>query len=182
MKKTIEQSWDGLDIQSARHLLSQAELYLDATIETAKVLTDRAVNILQFSIPTILALVGVVFAQSNQILCHLSILSIVFMLVISYKALKVYELYEIHSLGSPSENLLSDEILEMDESTKEFAFVYNSVCLNNNLIVFNENSNKQRRKHIYFIIKTIKFGCVVILSYAIFGYLASRFLFVEQVL
>lgn len=180
MGKTIDQAWDDLNIGSAKHLLSQTEMYLEATIETAKVLTDRAVNILQFSIPTILALVGVVFAQSNQILCHLSILSIVFMLVISYKALKVYELYEIHALGSPVENLLSDEILKMDEEIKEFAFVFNSVRLNNNLIVFNDNANKQRQKHIYFIINTIKVGSVVVLLYAIFGYPVFQSVFGAQ--
>ena len=176
MGKTIDQAWDDLSIESARHLLSQTEMYLEATIETAKVLTDRAVNILQFSIPTILALVGVVFAQSNQILCHLSILSIVFLLVVSYKSIKVYELYEIHSLGSPVENLLSDEILNIREH-QEFAFVFNSVKLNNNLIVFNDNANKQRQKHIYFIINTIKVGCVVVLLYAIFGYPVFQSLF-----
>lgn len=181
MAKTIDQAWDDLNIESAKHLLSQTEMFLEATIETAKVLTDRAVNILQFSIPTILALVGVVFAQSNQVLTHLSVLSICFLLVISYKALKVYELYEIHSLGSPSENLLSDEILQMEEEFKELAFVFNSVKLNNNLIVFNENSNNQRREHIYFIINTIKVGCVVVLLYAIFGYLVFQSVSVSQV-
>jgi len=177
MGKTIDQSWDDLNIESARHLLSQTEMYLEATIETAKDLTDRAINILQFSIPTILALVGVVFAQSNQIICHLSVLSIVFLLAISYKAIKVYELYEIHSLGSPVESLLSDEILKIDKELMEFAFVFNSVRLNNNLIVFNNNSNKQRQKHIYFIVNTIKVGCVVVLLYAIFGYSVFQFLF-----
>ena len=167
MRKTIDQAWDDLNIESVKHLLSQTEMYLEATIETAKVLTDRAVNVLQFSIPTVLALVGVAFAQSNQVLCHLSVLSIIFLLVISYKAIKVYELYEIYSLGSPVENLLSDEILKMDEQHKEFAFVFNSVRLNNNLISFNNNSNKQRQKHIYFIINTIKVGGGVILLYAI---------------
>ncbi|MBX2970794.1 MAG: hypothetical protein KF803_15610 [Cyclobacteriaceae bacterium] len=180
MAKTIMQAWDDLDLQSAKHLLSQTEMYLEATIETAKVLTDRAINILQFSVPAILALVGVVFAQSNQVLSHLSFLSIIFLLVISYKALKVYELYEIHSKGSPVENLLSDEILSMDESTMEFAFVFNSIVLNNNLIIFNENANKQRRQHIYFIINTVKVGCVVVLLYAIFGYLVFQSVSVSQ--
>lgn len=162
MTKTIDQAWDDLDLKSAKHLLSQTEMYLESTIETAKVLTDLAVNILQFSIPTVLALVGVAFAQSNQVLTHLSALSICFLLVISYKALKVYELYEIHSKGSHVENLLSGEILQ-----NEFAFIFNSIRLNNDLIVFNQNANKQRQKHIYFIINTIKVGCVVVLLYAI---------------
>lgn len=177
MENKIDQTWDGLNLESARHLLSQTEMYLEGTIETAKILTDRAVNILQFSIPTVLALVGVIFAQSNQVLCHLSVLSIIFLLVISYKAVKVYELYEIYSLGSPVENLLSDEILKMDEQHKEFAFVFNSVRLNNNLISFNQNSNRQRQKHMYFILNTIKVGCVVVLLYAILWFPVFQSLF-----
>lgn len=62
-----------------------------------------------------------------------------------------------------------------------FAFVFNSVKLNNSLIMFNENSNKQRREHIYFIINTMKVGCVVVLLYAIFGYLVSQSVSVSQV-
>lgn len=177
MEKTIDQAWNGLNIESAKHLLSQTEKYLESTVETAKVLTDRAVNILQFSIPTILALVGVAFAQSNTAICHLSVLSIIFLLIISYKAIKVYELYEIHCLGSTLESLLSDDILSMYDEHKEFAFVFNSVQLNNNLISFNQNSNKQRQKHIFFIINTIKVGCVVVLLYAILWFPVFQSLF-----
>ena len=177
MNRTIDEAWNDLNLESTKYLLDQTEKYLEATIETAKVLTDRAVSILQFSIPIILALVGVIFAQSNTILIHLSVISIVFLIVVSFKALRVYELYEIHCLGSPPESLLVDDILIMSDEHKEFAFIFNSVKLNNDMIIFNQNSNRQREKHLRFIITTVKTGCAFVLLYAIFWFPVFRFLF-----
>jgi hypothetical protein len=159
-------AWQNLTTESAKVILDQLEKNLSASIETAKILTDRAVTVLQFSIPIILALIGVIFSQPSQILIHLSVVGILFLIIISWKALSLYELYQIQPLGNTLENLLSKEKIDCPEEQQEFAFIYNSILSVNDSIIFNDNSNKNRQTLMRSIIFWIKVGSLVIIIYS----------------
>ena len=170
-------AWESLNIESARVILDQLEKNLAASIETAKSLTDRAVNVLQFSIPVMLALVGVIFSQSSAVLIHLSVIGIVFLLVISWKALSLYDIYEIQPLGNTLENMLSKEKIEYEGDDQEFAFVFNCIITVNNSIEFNDNCNRRRQELMRSIINWLKIGSLVVLLYSVLWYPVFQSLF-----
>ena len=159
-------AWGNLTTESAKVILDQLEKKLSASIETAKILTDGAVNVLQFSIPVILALIGVIFSQPSTVLIHLSVISILFLLVISWMALSLYELYEIQPSGNTLNNLLGKDKIDSPEEQQEFAFIYNCMHTVNNSIIFNDDSNEKRQKLMRSIITWIKIGSLVVLLYS----------------
>lgn len=170
-------AWNNLRTESAKIILDQLEKNLSASIETAKILTDRAVMVLQFSIPVIIALIGVSFSNPSKVIIHLSCIAILFLILVSWKALKLYQLYEIQPLGNTLENMLSKEKIDCPDEHQEFAFIYNSIITADNAIVFNDNSNKNRQNLMYSIITLIKIGSAVIIIYSLLWYPVFQSLF-----
>ena len=72
MEAIMEKAWRELNPDTAKFILGQLEKKLEATIETANILSGRAVSILQFSIPILVALVGVIVSKPPVALIHLS--------------------------------------------------------------------------------------------------------------
>ncbi len=172
-----EYAWNNLSIESAKIILDQLEKNLSATIETAKILTDRAVTVLQFSVPIILALIGVIFSQPFTVLIHLSIIGIVFLIIISWKALNLYQLYQIQPLGNSLDNLLTKEKMDYTDEQQEFSFIYNSIITVNNSIEFNDNENINRQELMRSIINWIKIGSTVVIGYSVLWYPVFQSLF-----
>ena len=168
---SINETWDKITLGSARFILDQAEKNLAATIETARILTDRALNVLQFSIPFSLALIGVLAAKMNTLLVSLSIVGLIFSLIISWKAFRLYELYKVHPLGNLPSKLLIKENLETDEKFQELAFIFSTIQGIEKAIDINEAGNSKRQRIMYSIMEYIKYGILITFLFPLIRFL-----------
>lgn len=175
-----EYAWKHLTVPSAKHILDQVEKNLAASIETATALTDRAVSVLQFSIPIMAALLGIIFTPLPILVTHLAVIGLILLGLISRYAIKLYELYEVQPQGNKLENMLVKEKIDYEGDDQEFTFLYNSILTTNNSIQFNDNANKKRRKLMVIILGLIKYGSLAFPLYLALWFLALQSLFVVQ--
>jgi hypothetical protein len=167
MSSSFKGVWNQLTPESAKFVLDQAEKNLEATVETARSLTDRAINVMQFSVPLSLVLIGLITATSTSVLLIFYVIALGFSLVVSYQGLKLYDIYRIQPLGYKPSDLLKNDVLKMDEETQEMGFVFSAIQDVERAIDINESVNLQRQMLMYSILNWIKAGVTVTLLYPV---------------
>jgi hypothetical protein len=166
--KSIKDSWDDLTLDSAKFVLDQAEKNIQASLETAKNLTDRAVNVMQFSIPLAFVLIGLISGNPEKPLLFLYIIGLFFALAVSYKGLKLYDLYLIQPLGYLPSNLIKEENLKLEEKYQELGFIFSVIQDMERVIEINETKNLERQMKMYSIMEWVKTGIVLTCLYPVF--------------
>lgn len=155
--ENVNDVWREITAESARFLLEQAEKKVQATIDTARSLTDRAVNVMQFSIPLCLALVGLIGADPKKEFLWLYLIILALSIAISYMGLHLYDLYTIRTLGYKPSLLLKEENLGFRDEYQHLGFLFGVIQDIERVIEINEDSNRERQRIMYWIMTLIKF-------------------------
>jgi hypothetical protein len=174
-----QRHWERLSIDSTEFVFGEAEKYLSETIETAKVLTDRAINVFQFSLPLSIASIVLLLSDRNadKLLRHLCIIGLITCLLISWKCLKVYRLYQTMPHGNLPSNLLNEDKLNFPAAEQRKIFLQNALVTIQNSIEFNLNENKRRSRDVHHILEFMKWGAVTAIAYTILWYPVFQSLF-----
>jgi hypothetical protein len=122
--ENIAQAWNDITIESAEFVLEQAEKRVQASIDAAKLITDKALNVMQFSIPVSIALVGLVVTQRYSELLWFYMVTLAVSIVISYMSLHIYDLYDIEPIGYSPSDLLNDYSLLLEGKDQRLAFMF----------------------------------------------------------
>jgi hypothetical protein len=173
MDLSLWQNWDKLKIETAIFILEQSEKKLDATIETAKILSDRAIILMQSSSGILIALLGyAATTKERELLFQLAVLLIAFCIAIFLFSFRVYNLYEIRVKGNSPSNLISDE--KVNYLKQELRFIYGEIVTIGDSIEYNERNNRTRASALRLAITTITILVFTLPSYSILWYLLSR--------
>jgi hypothetical protein len=139
------ENWDKLTVPTARFILEQAEKNLHEMSVAADVLTGRAVNILQFSIPLAVVLTGFLYTETaKSILVYAALTGLLFLLGISVLAFMVYNLYSLEPLGNSPEKMIIDE--KVIHEQQELVFLFNAIKTAQISIRVNALKNEKRVK------------------------------------
>lgn len=172
-----QENWEKLELDTAKFILEESEKFLSETIDTAKILTDRAVNIMQFSIPLSLALIGILSSKDiNPLLYQISFIGLVAAIIVSSLCFKVYKLYQIRPLGNTPIGMINSKKMEFRGEQQLKVYLISAIHGIQISIEFNETANSERSRRIYRIEKWIQISAIIILGYAILWYPVSQFL------
>jgi len=167
-----------LSVDTARFVYDEAQKYLAETIETAKILTDRAVSIMQFTIPVSIGIILLLFDHHNsRLLTHISIIALLGCLIVTWNCLKVYQLYQILPVGNTPERVITVKKLEGDDEKQLKTFLISAILSTQKSIEFNRNENKTRSALIFSILTTMKLVAGLILLYTILWFPVFQSLF-----
>lgn len=167
------ENWDKLDIKTSYFILDQSEKKLDATIETAKILSDRAIILMQSSSGILIALLGyAATTKERELLFQLSVLLIAFCIAIFLLSFRVYNLYEIRVKGNSPSNLISNE--KVNYVKQELRFTYGEIVTIGDSIDYNERNNLVRASALRLAITTITILVFTLPLYSILWYLLCR--------
>ena len=159
------ENWDKLKVTTAKFILDQSEKKLIATIETAKILTDRTVVIMQLVVGLTIGLLSYSSSTENRgLLFQLAIIILFFCAVIFFYCLKGYNLYEIKPLGNTAGNMINEDKVKSEE--QELLFVFSHIRTIDDSIGFNDKRNENRARNLNLIFDLIKIGFSSIIGYS----------------
>jgi hypothetical protein len=153
--ENISQAWNDITIESAEFVLQQAEKRLQATIDTARMLTDRAVTIMQFSIPLSIGLGGLILTTQKNDWFWLYVVILGILLAISYLGLRVFDLYDVEYLGHEPRILLDNNI-PLEEENQNLALMIAVITLVQIDIEENTKRNFVRAQHASYAVLLVK--------------------------
>lgn len=167
--------WQKMDLEVCRFILDQAEKNLQEKINAADSLINRALTILTISLPSLVFVVGYVLSNDNRnsLLYHLSILSIIILLIIIFKCINVYSLYDYKPLGNSPKNMIRED----NVSDELKIFLIERIESMQRCIDFTKKENDKRVERLTEIFGILKKSLVVIIVYTIFLYLPYYLLF-----
>lgn len=168
-------NWQKMDVEVCRFVLDQAEKNLQEKISAADALISRALTILTISLPSLVFVVGYSLSNENRnsLLYHLSILSILILLIIIFRCINVYKLYDYKPLGNSPKNLIRED--NVGDELK--IFLVERIESMQRCIDFTKHRNDERVQKLTDIFKILKWSLVGIIVYTIFLYLPYYLLF-----
>jgi predicted PurR-regulated permease PerM len=169
------ENWDKLNEDTAKFILEQSEKNLSEMIQAADVLTSRANTILQFSVTSIAVLTGFIYSDFSKgdLLTHLAIIGLLFLVVISILAIIVNSLYKVVPVGNSPKNMISDEKVLHEKQT--IVFLYNSIKNIQKSLDKNDTRNRSRADKILTIQRLIWIGLSFeLIFYPVLYYLVYR--------
>lgn len=156
-----EQLLGKLSVESARFVLDHTEKRLLATIDTAKAFTERAVNVMQFSIPLSLVSVGLITSDPGKELLWLYLVTLILSVIISLLAFNLYDT----DIEWPDQPTLSHDEKYFSSRTSEqwLLLIFNALENDQKAIELNESRNLSRQATWFWITSHLKFlilfGC-----------------------
>jgi hypothetical protein len=167
------ENWDRIEKESAYFILEQGEKKLKETIETASIVTSKAVFILQISLGLMVSLVGYVSVTTDRGLAfQLSILLIILSICLFVGSLSVYDLYEVRPLGNTPSNLIDER--KISDSRQELAFLYSAIYTVETSINFNERKNTLRAERLSTVFTVINIAVWTIVIYSVVIFLLDH--------
>jgi hypothetical protein len=169
MKLSKWKNWDKLTEATARFILEQAEKNLSETINAADIVTNRAAYILQFCLVLLIGLTGYLTSDhTNTLGIKLSVISIVFLMVVSILSFRVYRLYNVKPHGNKPSYMISDE--KTDDKRQLLIYIFNAIKTTERSIDFNQEENIKSVKELKFVFWTIWGWIFVSLSFLLCSY------------
>lgn len=153
--ENVDETWHNITLEVAEFVLEQAERRLQATIETARTLTDRAVTIMQFSIPLSIGLGGLILTTPKNDWFWLAVVVLGILLVISYLGLRMFDLNDVEYLGHEPRVLLDNNI-SLEGGSQKLALVLAVITLVQIDIEENTKRNFVRARHASYAVLLVK--------------------------
>jgi hypothetical protein len=168
-----DQIWEEITLDSAKFILEQVEKKLQATIDTANSLTNRAVNTMQFSIPLSVGLIGIISADPSPEWLWLYLIDLLFLIIISFLAMQAYELTHVMPLGDRLGKLLDQATLHRDNEHQYKSLIANRSQEVQACCEKNESINRECQSVLFGLMILVKGVIVFSAAYIPMGLLLS---------
>ncbi|MEI9918107.1 MAG: hypothetical protein WDO14_04815 [Bacteroidota bacterium] len=154
--ENIAELWNDITIDSAEFLLEQTEKRLQASIDVGKQLTERAVNVMQFSIPMSIGLAGLIISEPRFELLIFYVVILIISLSISCVSLHVYDLYNLEYSGAEPLDFIRDEYFLFEGEDQRLALMLSVVVTNQIRSHKNETINRKRQRMFFYTMGLVK--------------------------
>lgn len=161
------ENWEKMELNTVKFVFQQTEKLLLETTETAKILTNRSLTILQFSLALLIGLIGLLFTDAPAMLRGICVIALSAAAIVTWECLKIYRPLDIRTIGNSPENIVSSEKLLHQGDAQEKVFLISSIHSMRDSIEFNISENKIRSRAISHIMTGIKYTGLLIGLYSL---------------
>lgn len=155
--ENIDHILKGITIESAKFILEQSEKRLHWTIDTSKAISDRAVKVMQLSIPLSLCLIGLIVNGHGGELLVLYWLAFVVLTIISYYCLDIYDVYDMELPSYRFDDLLNDLSTSPDARQQHLELLLIVHHELEKATEQNDLSNRRRDLTLFWVLVSLKF-------------------------
>lgn len=158
--------WNRMQPEVAKFILDQSEKKLIETVETAERHTQRALNVLTVCLPATLIVASYILETDERSSMYgMAIIVLTTLVVIAWLSIKVYRIYEIHTVGNNPKKLIREDDNVADD---ELQFVVETIESIERRITFNVEKNRERGRYMLWVFNCLIIGSGAIIAYAIF--------------